>query len=194
MSMSELQRWGVVTVALALTYAVGRRLFIGAMREADAGRRAVGRGRIYDAFLTDHGHWIVGACVALALVDGTFARQPRFDPCWRDAAALAFAGWCALILWVDAKLGRFFRDAGGAPLITDGPYALVRHPRYLCWMGMLVSLAVVADSTAGLAAAAGFFGFVRRRISREERYMHACHGARYAAYAAATKRLIPWIY
>jgi protein-S-isoprenylcysteine O-methyltransferase Ste14 len=194
MTMTSGQRFAVVTLAFAAAYAVGCRLFIGAMRDADPERQALGRGRVYDPLLVEYGHWIAGACVAAALVDGALAVRPRFEPWVRDAAAGAFVAWCALILWVDAKLGRLFREARERTLMTDGPYALVRHPRYLCWMGLLTSIAVVADSPLGLAAAAGFFVLVRRRIAREERYMQARHGARWAAYAAATKRLVPWLY
>lgn len=192
--MSTPERWAAVVLLFVVTYVIGRRLFIGAMRAADAARRAVGRGRIYDPFLTDYGHLIVAGCVVAAVVDGALAGRPRFGPRLRDAAAGTFGLWCALILWVDAKLGRFFRDPTPPPLITDGPYALVRHPRYLCWMGLLASLAVVADSPLGLVLAAGFFLLVLRRIDREERYMRASHGTRYSAYASGTKRLIPWVY
>jgi protein-S-isoprenylcysteine O-methyltransferase Ste14 len=193
--VSEFHRWLLVATALASGYVLARRLFRGAMREADTHRRALGRGQLYDAFLADHGRLVAGACVLLALVDGGLAPGARFGTAVRDGAACALVAWCVLLLWVDAKLARAFRAAADPPrLMSDGPYALVRHPRYLCWLGVLGSLAVVADSPLGLAATGGFGALVLRRIAREERFLRRLYGEAYASYAARTKRLIPWVY
>lgn len=192
--MSSGTRWTIVALALGATYALGRRLFVGAMREADAARQALGRGRLYDPFLTDYGHVMFAACVGVSVADGMLGGSACVPSWMRDAAACAFVAWCMLLLWVDAKLGRLFRAPAAGALLTDGPYAAVRHPRYLCWMGLLVSIALVADSLAGLGAAAGFLLLVLRRIAREERFLRTSHGTRYAAYAATTARLLPWVY
>jgi protein-S-isoprenylcysteine O-methyltransferase Ste14 len=183
----------MVVVAFGVTYVIGRRLFIGVMREADAERRALGRGSLYDPFLVDYGHLVFAGCVVVSLLES--AHGSTSLPAWlRDVGAYTFVGWCALLLWVDAKLARFFRAPALGALLTDGPYALVRHPRYLCWMGLLVTVALVAGSLGGLIAATGFLALVVRRIVREERFLYASHGRRYAAYAASTARLIPWVY
>ncbi len=192
--MSSATRWTMVALAFVVTYAIGRRLFVGAMREADTDRQALGRGSLYDPFLVDHGHVIFAACAAVSLLESVRGGSAHVPAWLRDVAACAFVGWCALLLWVDTKLARFFRAPALGALLTDGPYALVRHPRYLCWMGLLVTIALVAGSVGGLVAAAGFLVLVLRRIDREERFLRSSHGRRYALYAAATARLIPWVY
>ena len=192
--MSSAARWTMVVLSFAVTYAIGRRFFVGVMRGADAGRQALGRGSLYDPFLVDYGHVVFASCVAVSLLESVHGGRMTVPAWLRDAAAYAFVGWCALLLWVDVKLARYFRAPALGALLTDGPYALIRHPRYLCWMGLLLSVAVVAGSVGGLVAAGAFLVLVLRRIAREERFLYASHGRRYAAYAATTARLIPWVY
>lgn len=189
-------RWTLIGVCFAATWAIARHLFIGAMRESNAESRAVGRGQVYDPFLVDYGHVAFGGCVLVAILDGTMVGSARLPPWVRDLGVAAFILSCAVLLRVDAQLGAFFRTNGWAEgrLLVNGPYAWVRHPRYLCWIGMLVSIVIVANSLFGLLLAAGFLALVLRRIVREEAFMSARYGARYAEYQRHTDRLVPWVY
>jgi protein-S-isoprenylcysteine O-methyltransferase Ste14 len=112
--------------------------------------------------------------------------------------ALLWAG-IALRLWSFRTLGRYFtftvQTSPDQPVITDGPYRLVRHPSYLGvllavtgfgfllgnWFSLVV---VVAATTAGLVF----------RIRVEEAALEAELGDAYRAYAATHRRLVPLIW
>jgi protein-S-isoprenylcysteine O-methyltransferase Ste14 len=194
MIVSSSGRWAALAVCFGITWAIGRRLFVRTMRDVGPARRAIGRGGVYDAFLTDYGHLVFAGCVLVSLLDAMGADGPRFSAAVRDGAVVLFAGGCALILWADVKLARAFRGADHPAVITDGPYAWIRHPRYLSWLLLLAGVALVADSPLGLLAGCVFVVLVLRRIAREERFLRGVHGAAYDRYAARTSRLLPWVY
>ena len=80
----------------------------------------------------------------------------------------------ALKIWVISSLGwRWsFRVLvlPTAPLVTSGPYRLMRHPNYLAVMGELLGmLLIVFAPIAGTAALAGFGVAVWKRVRVEER-------------------------
>ncbi len=58
----------------------------------------------------------------------------------------------------------------GAPLVTDGPYRLMRHPNYVAVIGELAGMALlVGASVSGPAGTLFFAALVYRRIHAEER-------------------------
>ena len=58
----------------------------------------------------------------------------------------------------------------GAPLVTRGPYRLMRHPNYVAVVGEIIAVAVaLAAPVTGTAAVAGFGWLLRRRIAVENR-------------------------
>jgi methyltransferase len=80
----------------------------------------------------------------------------------------------ALKFWAIATLGPrwTFRVLvpPGAPLVTGGPYAWVRHPNYLAVIGEFVSFAILVGAPlTGLGSVIGFGALLRRRIRVEER-------------------------
>ena len=191
--MSVALRWIVVASLAIGTELLDRRLLRAALRTAVPARRAQLRGETYDPGLARWGWALATGCAALAVVDGALAATPRFAPGIRDAGAGLFAAAAALLLWTDARLARLAR-AGEPPLLTDGPYALIRHPRYLAWLVGLVGVGLVADSPAGLGATGLMLAAVRRRIVREEAALATVYGAGWARYRAATWRLVPGVY
>jgi methyltransferase len=79
-----------------------------------------------------------------------------------------------LKIWVISSLGwRWsFRVLvlPDAPLITTGPYRLMRHPNYLAVMGELVGmLLIVFAPVTGAISVIGFGLILRRRIRVEDR-------------------------
>jgi protein-S-isoprenylcysteine O-methyltransferase Ste14 len=105
----------------------------------------------------------------------------------------------ALRVWASRVLGRFFmrtlRIVGDQPVVSDGPYRVVRHPGYLgdilMWSGAaFATLNWIAFAGLTLAALLAY----SYRIGREEAMLRAGLGAPYAAYAARTRRLIPFLY
>ncbi len=121
------------------------------------------------------------------------------------AAAAAWAGlvilWAGVLLrvWSFRTLGRYFtftvQTSDDQPVITAGPYRVLRHPSYtgaLCafaGLGFIIgnwwSLIVITFVTT--------CGFVHR-VNVEEAALLASVGERYRTFAATRKRLVPFIW
>ena len=96
-------------------------------------------------------------------------------------------------------LGRFFTVnvaiAQDHQLITTGPYRFVRHPSYtgtlLIFLGFgLCMLNIFSLAAVFLPISAAFLW----RMHVEEEALKDAFGDRYLSYAAATRRLIPYLY
>ena len=83
-------------------------------------------------------------------------------------AAKAFKWWAILSLgsaWTFRVI-----TVPGAPLVTRGPYRLMRHPNYVAVVGELVGFALLAGATATGPIATILFGILMlKRIAIEER-------------------------
>jgi methyltransferase len=98
----------------------------------------------------------------------------------RPPATLSIAGGAifvvakALKYWAVASLGdrwtfRVF-VLPGAPLVTSGPYRLLRHPNYVAVVGELVGIALLVGARLTGPMSVVLFGWLlRRRIDAEER-------------------------
>lgn len=101
-----------------------------------------------------------------------------------------------LMLWARWTFGRRSFHAAADPtaggLVTTGPYRHVRHPIYAAvllfvWAGVLTHAAPLALALAALATVA-----TGVRVWAEEHLVAARYPA-YAAYAARTRRLVPFV-
>lgn len=148
------------------------------------------------------------ALIAAALRMGAGARaEPGF---FGSRAGLfvpsAALGWTAaaivvlgigFAIWARVVLGRNWSPRPSMKehheLVTDGPYALVRHPIYT---GMLI--AAFGSALTGSAFAIGVFVLASvvflSRIPREEKIMLELFPNVYPSYQARTKRLIPLVW
>lgn len=109
------------------------------------------------------------------------------------SAGLIFLGHI-LAVYALAWLGRSFSIMAEARrLVTDGPYALVRHPLYVAEEIAAIGLFLQYASlwTALLIVASLAFQF--QRIRNEEQILRETF-PEYAAYARTTRRLIPGVY
>ncbi|MEP9348017.1 protein-S-isoprenylcysteine O-methyltransferase [Xanthobacter sp. KR7-225] len=80
-------------------------------------------------------------------------------------------------------------------LITSGVYAKVRHPMYSAFfLWALAQALLLPNLLAGLSGLVGFGTLFFFRVGREEKMMREAFGAKYDAYMARTKRIIPGIY
>jgi len=90
------------------------------------------------------------------------------------AGAAVFVASKALKYWAIASLGRLwsFRVlvTPGVPLVTSGPYRVLRHPNYVAVLGELVGSALLLEAPVTGAMATFFFAaLLRRRIAVENR-------------------------
>jgi protein-S-isoprenylcysteine O-methyltransferase Ste14 len=109
--------------------------------------------------------------------------------------------WCgiALRIWSFRTLGRYFtftvQTSEEQPVISAGPYRVIRHPGYAGYLLAIVGIGVLINNWISLvvviAAMAG--GFIYR-ITVEERALTRDLGGRYQSYAESRKRLIPYIW
>ena len=123
----------------------------------------------------------------------------------RPAAAAAWIGlgffWCgiAVRLWSFRELGRYFtftvQTSGDQPVITAGPYRVIRHPGYAGLLLAVVGLGLFIGNWWSLLSltVAVTCGLVFR-IRVEERALLRDLGDRYREYAATHKRLVPFLW
>jgi protein-S-isoprenylcysteine O-methyltransferase Ste14 len=121
--------------------------------------------------------------------------------------AAAFAAGMAILLgglvvlrgWSIKTLGGYFTGrvmvSAGQPVITAGPYRLLRHPSYT---GLLLACAGVGLTSANWVAVATMVllpaAAVLWRIHAEENALLTTLGDRYRAYAGQHKRLVPFLW
>jgi protein-S-isoprenylcysteine O-methyltransferase Ste14 len=80
-------------------------------------------------------------------------------------------------------------------LVSDGPYALVRHPMYTSFLLMALGQAfLLPNLLVDLAGLVGFAVLFFLRVNKEERMMLENFGPQYRDYMKRTKRIIPYLY
>ncbi|MBI3048730.1 MAG: hypothetical protein HYY76_10520 [Acidobacteria bacterium] len=111
-----------------------------------------------------------GAFVVMALEGALFGP----DPGRTTVAGVVVLGASKLLkLWAIAVLGPRWTYRvlvlPGAPLVTHGPYALVRHPNYIAVVGELLGMALLVGArVAGPATIVLFSLLLRARIRVED--------------------------
>ena len=127
--------------------------------------------------------------VGSGLLDGI--DEPRT---WITALTIGSAA--GLFFWAARTMGDNWsivaRMRPGHELVTDGPFALVRHPIYLAMLLFMLSVAAgTAHERALWAAVPVFVIGTLIRTTREEALLRAQFGAAYEDHAARVKRFIP---
>ena len=99
--------------------------------------------------------------------------------------ALGLIGWGSSVAMILAKVPR-------GELITDGPYAIVKHPLYTS-VGLLVlpAVGVLLDTWLGAAIGATVYIASRRFAPQEEATLADTFGSRWDAYARSVR--LRWV-
>jgi protein-S-isoprenylcysteine O-methyltransferase Ste14 len=112
-------------------------------------------------------------------------------------AVMAFG--LGIRIWAAVTLGRFYTSTlmitEGHKVVTNGPYALIRHPGYLGYLLLWAGFAVLSSNLIVLFLLPMLFVAVYLyRISVEERMLTKEMGEDYIHYRERTHKLIPFIY
>jgi protein-S-isoprenylcysteine O-methyltransferase Ste14 len=146
----------------------------------------------------DRGSWlgmgIQGAAFALAWTEWPVGRPAQ--PIVRaTAVVLAFASvWMAgrAIHVLGCHWSLTARTLDAHVLVTEGPYASVRHPIYSAMLGLLVATTITFGRPITLAASIPIYvAGTYMRLRREERLLAAEFGDAWDAYAARVPALLP---
>ena len=117
-------------------------------------------------------------------------------PFWIGAAATV-AG-LLFAVWARQHLGSNWSSAvtikQGHQLITNGPYALVRHPIYTGILTGFLGTAIALSQVRGLIGFVLIFGVLWAKLRTEEEWMRAQFGETYATYAHQTAALVPYLF
>lgn len=138
------------------------------------------------------------AALALAWFGVGTVQRPAVMPVFAAGLGLMLMGG-ALRRHCFKMLGASFtievRASAGQPLVAQGAYRYVRHPGYLAGILMLTGfgLATASYVSAVVMIVTGFIVYIRR-INSEEQALLDAMGERYRSYAAARKKIIPFIY
>ena len=132
---------------------------------------------------------MVGAGVCLLATGALFSTSPVVVAV--QAAALALLVWARLTFGWRSYHATAEPTEGG--LVTTGPYRFIRHPIYTAF-----TVFILAGALAHLSASAGALAllFVLAALGRmlaEERLL-ALRYPEYAAYAARTRRMVPFLF
>jgi protein-S-isoprenylcysteine O-methyltransferase Ste14 len=131
---------------------------------------------------------LFGAFLSMSLV---LLPKPSLPPAWQVLSIVLLLVGSALSFYVLSRLGRSFSVMAEArQLVTDGPYAIVRHPLYLCEEIAIIGAMLAHLSPSAVVIVAVQWLFQLKRMAHEERVLHAAFPD-YAAYAAATPKLFP---
>jgi protein-S-isoprenylcysteine O-methyltransferase Ste14 len=128
---------------------------------------------------------------AIVLVPGTQNVEPT--PLWLSGAALVLAGE-AVRLWAVHHIGVISRTRSDrlGPLISTGPFSLVRNPLYLGNVALWIGVAVSARLLWMVPLILVVLGFEYHAIVRwEEHLLTERLGNSYLAYAARVPRWLP---
>lgn len=121
---------------------------------------------------------------------------PHLEALAWTGAVLSVAGLLVCV-WARFTLGRNWSGVvtlkGGHELITNGPYAFVRHPIYTGLLTMFVATVIVRGHVAGIIAIPFVFVSFWIKLRYEEKLMLERFPNEYAAYQKRVKRLIPFI-
>ena len=158
-----------------------------------------------EATSTDRGSLLVtrlsGVVAGLLATLGLTVKAAEFPVSSMLLATGLVIMWVGILLrwWCFRTLGRYFTfnvmTSYDQPMITSGPYRVLRHPSYLGIILMLGGLGLTYGNWLSLASLILFplLGLLIR-IRVEEAALMKVLGAAYTTYASGRKRLVPYLW
>ena len=134
----------------------------------------------------------------IAAIAGLPASEPFDRPEVRLAGVVLVVLGIGLTLIAQESMGASWRadvdpDAR-TPLVTTGPFAIIRNPILAAGMVVQLGLALLVPNVASLLMLVAFQIAARLQVRHvEEPYLRRVHGDAYRAYAARTGRFLPGI-
>ncbi len=144
--------------------------------------------------------WVAGQFALIAVIVAAGA----FPPDWPESlnrardtlGILLIAGGGAFALWAGRALGRSltpFPRPNAAGLVTDGPFAIVRHPIYLGGLGVFVGYSLLTSVSALVLTLALFMLWVGK-VRVEEELLERSYDDYEAYRQRVRRRLVPFVY
>ena len=137
---------------------------------------------------------LAATAILVVAIVGLLVRHQLFAAGWTSAAFQVLAS--LLMLWARLTFGVRSFHAGANPteggLVTSGPYRFVRHPIYAAILLFVWAGVASHGSLGGVLLAIVASGATAVRMASEERLLIERY-PEYAAYAARTKRLLPFV-
>jgi len=141
--------------------------------------------------------WLSRLLVAAQLALMTAMAIPWARPQLSLTGLLLMAAGLALGLWSFVVMGRHLRimpePAANARLLRQGPYRLIRHPMYSALVVGSIGWLLCTFSWPRLACLLTLLPVLLLKAAREERLLTEKFPD-YAAYRAASHRIIPWVW
>ena len=108
-----------------------------------------------------------------------------------SCTGLAFGLWAIITMGRFAKISPPLRD--NAPLRTNGPYRIVRHPMYLALLIFCASYLIDNFTVYPVALWLALFFVLACKIYYEEQILRDSFPD-YKSYARTTKRIVPFVF
>jgi protein-S-isoprenylcysteine O-methyltransferase Ste14 len=145
--------------------------------------------------------WVVLQVALVVLLGAAGLAEPAWSGELRVVGVVVGLGLLAGgTLFMGAGIARLRRQLTpfphpkpGGELITDGPFAIVRHPIYTGAIGVAIAWALMTASVPALVVAVAIVVFLDLKSRREEAWL-ADRFSRYGDYASTTPKLIPFLY
>jgi protein-S-isoprenylcysteine O-methyltransferase Ste14 len=141
---------------------------------------------------------LAGVLLAALAVKVTAASIQYSPVMFGVSLAVVWAG-VGLRWWSFQTLGRYFTftvmTSANQPVITTGPYGVLRHPSYSGIMLILAGIGLTYGNWLSLGALIflPLIGFIYR-IRVEEAALSAALGDAYTTFAGGRKRIIPFVW
>ena len=115
----------------------------------------------------------------------------RGIPFWLLASLASILVFVGMVVYIIA-LRRFNQGYRQGELVTQGPFAVVRHPIYAAWILLICpGVALFFRSWAMLMLPVVAYISFKASIYREDRYLENRFGQAYQDYRACTNELFP---